>query len=217
MARKKQLSREQVVEAISRCFIKHGMAPTVDELRRVLKVGSTRTALRYLQWLEESGDIERWPGARGLRLLRTPDQGVETRSVPVVGEAPAGPVMLAEENLQGWVRLPAASLRPRNAKFFLLRVRGDSMNRARIDGARIEDGDLVLVRQQPAADPGSVVVALTDGEATIKRLVRGPNYFLLKPESTNPEHQPILVNRDFRVHGVVTHVLKKGTSIVGLR
>ena len=81
------------------------------------------------------------------------------------------------------------------------------MNRARIDGARIEDGDLVLVRQQPTADPGSVVVALADGEATIKRFVRGPNYFLLKPESTNPEHQPILVNRDFRVHGVVARVL----------
>jgi len=59
--------------------------------------------------------------------------------------------MTAEENLEGWVRLPAAFLRPESGRFFLLHVRGDSMNRARVDGDPIENGDLVLVRQQASA------------------------------------------------------------------
>ena len=88
------------------------------------------------------------------------------------------------------------------------------MNRAAVSGGRIENGDLVLVRQQSTADPGEVVVALIDGEATIKHLVRAPGYWVLKPESTDPQHRPIVVGRNFRVQGVVCRVLKKGTEIV---
>jgi len=124
--------------------------------------------------------------------------------------------MLAEENYEGWLRLPKEFLRPGNAKFFLLRVRGDSMNRASVAGERIEDGDLVLVWQQPTAQPGEIIVALIDGEATIKRLVKGPGYYLLRPESTNPKHEPILVDQDFRIQGVVLRVLKKGSELLQL-
>ncbi len=216
MGRRKLLTKEQVLDAINRWLIEKGVPPTVEELRRTMRLGSTRTVLRYLDWLEEEGDIERWPGARGLRPLRAPKSGLETRSVPIVGEAPAGPLMLAEENYEGWLRLPKEFLRPGNAKFFLLRVRGDSMNRASVAGERIEDGDLVLVWQQPTAQPGEIVVALIDGEATIKRLFKGPGYYLLRPESTNPKHEPILVDQDFRIQGVVLRVLKKGSELLQL-
>jgi repressor LexA len=202
-----------VLAAIRRAILNSGMPPTVEELRRVLKVGSTRTVLRYLRWLEDEGEIERWPGARGLRLVKTDKQHAQTLSVPLVGEAPAGSLMAAEENLEGWVRLPQEFLAPR-AKFFLLRVRGDSMNKSIVEDQRIESGDLVLVRQQATAQTNDIVVALIDGEATIKRLVRGDGYFLLKPESTNAEHKPIIVNRDFHVQGVVTRVLKKGSELL---
>ena len=89
------------------------------------------------------------------------------------------------------------------------------MNRATIAGERIEDGDLVLVRQQATADAGDVVVALIDGEATIKRLARGPGYYALKPESSNSTHGPIVVTEDFRIQGVVCRVLKKGSELLG--
>src|ERR1043166_7256748 len=98
--------------------------------------------------------------------------------------------MPAEENMLGQVHVPKEFLKPPNSKFFLLRVRGDSMNRAKIEGQTIEDGDLVLVRQQERADPGKIVVALVDGEATIKKLVKAPGYYVLQPESSNPKHRP---------------------------
>lgn len=216
MGRRKVLGKEQVLEAINRWLIEQSVPPTIQELQKLLKVGSTRTVLRYLKWLEEEGDIERWPGARGIRLLRRSTKGIETRAVPLVGEAPAGPLTHVEENREGWVRLPKDFLKPPSAKFFLLRVRGDSMNRAKVAGRRIEDGDLVLVRQQPMADPGEIVVTLIDGEATIKRLLRGQGYYILKPESSNRKHQPIIVEQDFSVQGVVSRVLKKGSELLNL-
>ncbi|HEY7316257.1 MAG TPA: S24 family peptidase, partial [Candidatus Binatia bacterium] len=78
----------------------------------------------------------------------------------------------------------------------------------------IEDGDLILVRQQERADPGIMVVALVDGEATIKKLVKGPGYYVLQPESTNPKHRPIIVTRDFRIQGIVCKVFKKGAEFL---
>lgn len=213
MGRAKKLTREQVLDAINGWVVQHGVPPTIEELRRRLRVGSKRTVLRYLEWLEESGDIERVPGAaRGIKTMGTGGTALETRAVPIVGVAPAGPAMLAEENIDGWVQLPKTMISA-GARHFLLRVRGNSMNKARIAGERIESGDLVLVRQQATADDGAIVVALIDGDATIKRLMRKPGYFVLKPESTE-EHRPIIVDRDFRVQGLVIRVLKKGSVII---
>lgn len=214
MARPKLLTKEQVVDALSRWFIRNSVPPTVEELRRLLGVGSTRTVLRYLDLLKEEGYIDRWSGARGLRMRKGSAAGLETRVVPILGEAPAGQLMPAEENMLGQVQMPKEFLKPPNAKFFLLRVRGDSMNRGRVEGQTIEDGDLVLVRQQERADPGKIVVALVDGEATIKKLVRGLGYYVLQPESTNPKNRPIIVAQDFRIQGTVSRVFKKGGELV---
>jgi repressor LexA len=217
MGRKRTLGKEEVINVINKLIVTNGGAsPTIEELRKALPVGSTRTVLRYLQWLEDEGDIERWPGARGFRLVKTSKAGLETREIPLVGTAPAGPFMLAEENIEGMVRLPKELLQPPSAKYFLLRVRGNSMNRGRVGRALIEDGDLVLVRQQFTAEPKEVVVALIDGEATIKRFDHGKGYYVLKPESTNPEHKPIIATRDFRILGVVSFVLKKGAKLLNI-
>lgn len=214
MGRKPLLTKGQIRGMLQQWIVERGMSPTVEELRRALHVGSTRTVLRYLRALEEDGDIERWPGARGIRLRRASAAGVETRAVPVVGEAPTGVLMTAEQNIEGYVRFPKSTLKPEGVRFFLLRVRGDSMNRAEIGGDRIESGDLILVKQQSTAESGQIVVALIDGEATIKRLIRASGYWLLKPESTNTRHQPIVLDAAFRVQGVVTRVLKKGSELL---
>ena len=213
MPNDKRIAKSKILKVIRDIMVHEGVPPTVEELRRALRVGSTRTVLRYLRWLEDEGDIERWPGARGIRLLRIPGRGTETRPIPVLGEAPAGSPALAEGIHEGWLRLPVAVVNP-GSNFFLLRVRGDSMNRAIVQGDRIESGDLVLVRQQPDAEPGAIVVALIDGEATIKRLARGPDYFMLKPESSNSKHQPILVQEDFEIQGVVTRIIRKGAELL---
>jgi repressor LexA len=214
MARNQVFTKQQVLMAIQRWIVENGMAPTIEELRSALDAGSTRTVLRYLRQLEVDGDIQRWHGARGLRVLKHESPGANSRLVPIVGVAPAGPTMLAEENREGWVQLPESFLSPPSARFFLLRVRGDSMDRAELVGGRIESGDLVLVRSQSVADPGQVVVALLDGEATIKRLVKAPGYWALKPESTNPRHHPIIVETEALIQGVVTRVLKAAAELV---
>jgi repressor LexA len=214
MTKPKLLTKEQVLSAINDWIVGHGFPPTVEELRRALNVGSTRTVLRYLAWLEAEGDIERWSGARGLKLRKGLNQSAETRAVPLVGEVPAGPLMMAEENRDGWVQLPREFVAPADSNYFLLRVRGDSMNRALVHGERIESGDLVLVRQTPTANSGEIIVALVDGEATIKKLIAGPGYYLLKPESTNQQYSPMILRDDFRVQGVVTRVLKKGAILL---
>jgi repressor LexA len=214
MSRPKLLTKEQVVDALNRWFIRNSVPPTIEELRRLLNVGSTRTVLRYLDALQEDGYIDRWSGARGLRIRRGQSAGLETQLVPIVGEAPAGQLMPAEENMLGQVQMPKDFLKPPTANFFLLRVRGDSMNRAKIEGQTIEDRDLVLVRQQERADPGKIVVALVDGEATIKKLTKAPGYYVLQPESTNPKNRPIIVAQDFRVQGIVCRVFKKGAAFL---
>src|SRR3989344_4456936 len=217
MGRKKKLSIEQVLDGINCWIMEHGNPPTVRELQKALKLGSVRTAFRYLKLLEDENLIERWPGARGLKTLKVNGMGLKTREVPVVGVAPAGPFMTAEENREGMVRLPTDFFKPENAKFFLLRVKGDSMNRCKIQEGTIEDGDLVLVRQQAVAKPGEVVVILLDGEATIKRLSQGQGYYILKPEPNNPTHAPIVLKNDFKVQGVVARILKKGSDLLALR
>jgi repressor LexA len=213
MGRKKNLTREEVLKAINESFIIRGLPPTIEELRKKLGVRSTRTVLRYLRWLEDEGDIERWSGARGVRALRSDMSSVQTRAVPVVGQAPAGALLLAEQNVDGWVQMPKTIARA-GSEYFFLRVRGNSMNKAKIAGEKIEDGDLVLVRQQATANDGDIVVALIDGEATIKRFAKGSGYYVLKPDSTDTKHRPIVVDRDFHIQGTLVKVLKRGSVII---
>lgn len=212
MAPKRKVTAAAVAAALNKFVAEHGKPPTIEELRAILEVGSTRTVLRYLQELEEEGVIERWSGARGIRLARTPAQAGAVVNVPIVGEAPAGPLLHAEENRMGWVRV--ARSRPTADQLFFLRVRGDSMNRATVNGRLIENGDLVLVRQTAVAETGAIVVALIEGQATIKRLKLGPHYAVLRPESDNPAHAPFVVEGELAIQGVVVDVLKGGEELI---
>src|SRR6185437_5064314 len=134
----------------------------------------------------------------------------------LIGRIAAGALMTAEENTEGWIRLPTSFFRPSSAVYFLLQVTGNSMNRAAVDGVRIEDGDLVLVRQQSKAQPRDIVVAFVDGEATVKRLIRVAQHWVLKPESTEAKHQPIVVGPGFQIQGIVVRVLKSGSELAEL-
>jgi repressor LexA len=214
VGRKKLYEPEQVLGALERWIIQEGQPPTIEELRQALELGSSRTVLQYLQELEDGGYIRRWPGGRGIKILRRPKLGLETRAVPVVGQVAAGALALAEEVPDGWLNLPVEELTPKTARFFLLRVTGSSMDRALVGADRIEDGDLVLVRQQPIGEPGQIVVAFVDGEATVKRLTRLPGYLVLKPESSQSHYKPILVRLGFSILGIVTKVIKKGAELL---
>lgn len=123
-------------------------------------------------------------------------------SVPLVGSAPCGNPLLGEENVEEYIDVPKSKIKP-GFNYFILRAEGDSMNLAGIN-----DGDLVLCRQQLKADTGDRVVALLGDNVTIK--VYGPReegVRLLQPKSSNKSHLPITPGEGDSVQGVVQEVL----------
>jgi repressor LexA len=186
----------------------HGLPPTIREMQELGHFRSPRTVVQYLEALGAAGYIKRLPGARNIRFLRQPPTGrdsehAETVEVPVVGRVAAGLPILAEENLVGAMRVSRQLARGASL-YFILEVHGDSMDRA-----GIHDGDHVLVRQQQTAEPGEHVVALIDESATIKRLRITPEAIVLESVSSNPANLPIVLQRDFRIQGVVVTALPR--------
>ena len=124
--------------------------------------------------------------------------------VPLVGSAPCGNPLVGEQNIEEYILVEKAKIKP-GFKYFILRAEGDSMNLAGIN-----DSDLVLCRLQEKADTGDRVVALLGGEnVTIKEYgPREDGIRLLIPKSTNKKHMPITPAEGDSVQGVVQEVIK---------
>ena len=103
------------------------------------------------------------------------------KRIPILGTISAGLPLYADEHIEGYTFTDLNG----GAEYFALRVRGDSMN-----AARICDGDLVIVRRQPTVENGEIAVVLVDKEnATVKRFNQNGNIVILSPQSSNPAHQ----------------------------
>jgi repressor LexA len=194
---------EQKALTFIRNRIVHGASPSVRALAAELGFSSQSSAADVIDRLIELKYLKRKED-RTLQLLRMPEVSADREStieIPLVGSAPCGAPLLAHENVQGMIPVSTTLARPRQT-YFLLRALGDSMTEA-----GIEDGALVLVRQQPTAEVGDVVVALVDDEATIKELRRSADAVVLMPRSKNKAHKPIVLRRDFQVQGVVVATL----------
>ncbi len=197
---------------------------TIEELATYLKV-NIRTVYRMLksnqipafkvrgQWRFKKEDIDlclkdgKKNGAASdvsvpvISSYNPSDEGSHTIEIPVVGQAACGMPILAEENITAVIPVSTKVAVP-PYKYFFLKAKGDSMNRAGIN-----DGDMVLIRQQNTARAGEVIVALIDDEATIKEYSPAGDMVLLKPKSTNSVHRPIVLTRDFAIQGVVVTTL----------
>ena len=124
--------------------------------------------------------------------------------IPIIGHIAAGTPILAEENLEGTITVDS-NLVKNPDKVFALKVHGDSMI-----NAGINDGDIILVRQQPMAENGEMVAVLIDNEATVKRFYKEDGKIILKPENDNMN--PIIVDpedKNIRIAGKVERVIKK--------
>ncbi|MBL0033606.1 MAG: repressor LexA [Bacteroidetes bacterium] len=121
----------------------------------------------------------------------------QTVDVPLLGLVACGLPILAEENIDAVIPVSVDIAKPPH-RYFFLRAKGNSMN---LKG--IQDGDLVLIKQQQSANNGDVVVALIDNDATIKEFQRNSDMIILYPRSTEKEHQPIILTRDFQIQGIV--------------
>ncbi|MBI4590153.1 MAG: repressor LexA [Candidatus Rokubacteria bacterium] len=197
--------RQRQVLAFIRTFTeRHDVPPTVREIGQHFRV-TPRAAFDHLRALEKKGALRRRPTAgRTSRVLTLADRGPVTREVPVLGRIAAGAPLLAEENREGSLPIGVEWLAGKGEEIFALRVRGESMV-----NAHIVDGDLVLVRRQESAEPGDIVVALLDNEATVKRFERKRDAVLLKPE--HPTMPPIVVRpgrKDFKILGKVIGLVR---------
>lgn len=130
-----------------------------------------------------------------------------TINIPLVGNVSCGTPLFAEENIETKIPISTDIVKG-NYKYFLLRAVGDSMNLENIN-----DGDLVLVRQQTTAENGDKVVALINDEATIKIFERKDNIIILRPSSKNKKHRPIILSENLIIQGVVISVLPKDLLI----
>ena len=188
-------TREKVFRFV-RDRLAGGRPPTVREVMEAFGFRSPQTAREHLDGLVEDGRLKKEPGvARGFRL---PGRGeAPTVMVPLLGRVPAGPLDLAVEDLEG--HLPVQTRRA-PGELFSLRVRGDSMK-----DAGILDGDVVVVRRQPRADSGDVVVAMVGDEATVKRFRVKRGRIELNPE--NDAYPPIVpLPSDMKILGKVVEV-----------
>ncbi|MDF1569970.1 MAG: transcriptional repressor LexA [Spirochaetaceae bacterium] len=189
--------QRETLEAICRLVDAKGFPPTMKELSEIFEI-SHASAHDRINQLVQKGYLKREEGkSRGLTVVRRTNEIAATLvAIPVIGIVPAGLPLLAEENIIGEVLVESSVVR--SGKHFALRAVGESMK-----GAGIHDGDLIIVRQQPIAEDGNIVVALLNSEATVKRLKIKDDLIELVPE--NPEFQNIRIRPedDLRILGKV--------------
>jgi repressor LexA len=193
-------SQVRVLRELELWIARHGGSPTVRELAE--QVGMAAPSVdEQLRRLQRNGYIKREPfKARSLTVLRSaesqPADLSRLVSVPIVGTVAAGFPIMAIENICGEVLIEESVVR--SGSHFALKTSGKSMI-----GAGIQPGDIVIVRQQQIAEHRDIVVALLDGEATVKRLYYSGGTIELRPE--NDRFTPIVVgpNDDLRILGKV--------------
>jgi repressor LexA len=174
----------RILEVIRDFTEERGYPPSVREIGERVGLSSSSTVQSHLKTLEKRGLVHRDPtkpralitrGAAMSRIVPGPEVP-EAAVLPIVGKVAAGVPITAEENVEGEFVLPAEYARKEGS--FILRVQGESM----VDAA-ILDGDLIIVSPGPDAANGEIVVAMVDGEATVKRFFRERGRIRLQPEN----------------------------------
>jgi repressor LexA len=184
-----------------------GYPPSVREIGEAVGLASSSTVHGHLARLESKGLIRRDPTKpRAIEILEVDESAHIPRNhvvnVPVVGKVTAGLPITAIENVEEYFPLPER-LAPADEQVFMLEIMGESMIEA-----GILDGDYVIVKQQPTANNGDIVVAMTEeDEATCKRFFKEKDYIRLQPENSTME--PIILRNVSilgKVIGVYRHI-----------
>ena len=201
---KANLSKRQkeIYEYIKKMIRDHGYPPSVREICAAIGLSSTSTVHTHLETLEKKGYIKK--GNSKNRCIEILEQNFYTMNremihLPIVGRVAAGEPILAEENIEDTFPMPLEYFNT-NDTYFMLRIQGDSM----ID-AGIHNRDMIIVRKQPFAKNGDIVVALIDDSATVKTFYKEKNRYRLQPE--NEYYEPIYVET-VEILGVVTGLFR---------
>lgn len=188
---------KEVLDEIIRCIDTNGKPPIYSDLAEKFHV-STGTIQGRIKELMGRGYITKEYGLRSIRVLRRPGAPVHGSvvAIPLVGTVIAGNPCLAEENIEGEILIDSTVVG--NSPCFAVRTWGESMV-----NAGIRNGDILIVRRQPLAEEGNIVVATVNNETTVKKLHFAKSNIYLVPE--NDKMSPLLVGPDdgLIIHGVV--------------
>ena len=176
----------EIYEFIKKQILEKGYPPSVREICKGVGLSSTSTVHGHLERLEKKGLIRRdSTKPRAIEILKEPMIKKEIVNIPIIGKVPAGPPILAVENIEDTFPM-SLNFMPSNRELFMLSVTGESMIEA-----GILDGDLAIIEKTDYAQNGDIVVALIDNEATLKRFFKEKNFIRLQPE--NKSMAPIIV------------------------
>ncbi len=193
--------QRQILEFILKFIEERGAPPTLREITERFEMSSPASAQGHLEALEKKGYIRRRGfSARGIEPIWEKIRRLfwQRQGIPLVGRVAAGKPILAEENIEDVLTLEGLFHKDEN--LFALRVQGDSMIEA-----GIFENDILIVRQQPTAEVGEIVVAIVGDEGTVKRLSRASDRMLLEP--ANPKYKPIIAE-EIRIVGKVIGVVR---------
>ena len=193
--------QKEIFEYVKSYASDHGYPPTVRDIGKAIGLTSSSTVHAHLANLEKLGVLKRDPTKpRAIEVLVDRAKSVVTpRGLPLVGQVAAGQPILADQNIEEYVPVP--QIAGGDEGEFVLRVKGDSMK-----NAGIFDEDYVVVRPQKTATNGEIVVAMMEGEATVKRFFKEKERVRLQPE--NDALEPIYA-RDVDIVGRVVGVCRR--------
>lgn len=194
---------------------------TLREIAKMLGETSAQKVKHHLQQLEKRGLIK----INKMKGLIEKSQagfiesiGLKQKSklfaIPILGAASAGPAMaFAEGNIEGFLRISSSLFQRQTMhNMFALKVDGSSMNKAVVDGKKIEDGDYVII-DHDYKDPkdGDIVLSIIDGVANIKRFYKDEEGNVVLASDSSQHYPPIYIHRDdnYMVSGRVVKVIKK--------
>ena len=196
-------SQRKVLEEIRSFINRKGFPPTVKDLSGLIKI-SPASVHEHISKLAVKGYLRREAHkARSLEVLAIPPiPSTQLVAIPVVGTVPAGKLLLAEQNIEGEILVEKSLVR--SGTYFALKVKGESML-----GAGIRSGDYVVVRQQPVAESGEIIVARVNDEATVKRLYVHDDHIELRPENSTFRSIRVDPGEDVFIAGKVVAIHQK--------
>ena len=190
----------EVLSFITEYLDDHAYPPTIRELADHFSI-SVKGAQDHVTALKKKGLLKQGDKkSRTMELVKTRYEDRDFLEIPVLGTVAAGRPILAEENKDGYIKLPRSMVR-RNRDYFALRVRGDSMI-----GAGIMEGDLAIIEHQDMVQNGEIAVVMLEDAVTLKTFFREPDRVRLQPE--NPAYAPIICTEDTRVLGRLAHIMR---------
>lgn len=194
---------ELIEDFINSYKARHQKSPAMQEIADGTGISKTMV-LSYIKAMKADGRLD-YEGVRGLITKRDQKTLHKITGIPVVGDIACGLPLFAEENIEEYVDLPESWVG--TGRFFALHANGESMK-----NIGINNGDIVIIRQQDTAETGQVIVALVDeNTATLKRYHPFPEEQIveLRPENDDFETQVIdLKERSFAIQGIAVKVLK---------